>query len=102
MNRDLSSIFQKFAGREVAMVEEKVTLNFKGMEPIEFYEVRLANDNDPVIAELRTEVEKNGLTLRLWWPGTLGTADMRYDRLNAHVEKEADGKWRIAPKFTIG
>lgn len=62
--RDVSSIFNKFAGREVPMTEQ--TRNI-GRHTIT--EISPANPND---------------------------------RVNAHIEKAPDGKWRVSNRFDIG
>lgn len=82
--KNIASLFNKFAGKEVQVIKS-----------------RLAASN-PVVDELKQAAEDAGLILRLWLPGTVGTRDYRTDRLNAHVNKEADGKYRIASDFDIG
>lgn len=32
----------------------------------------------------------------------MGTMDYRTDRVNTHIEKAPDGKWRVGPRFDIG
>jgi len=94
--RDISRIFNKFAGREVNMTEETYTV--KGRT---FTQVKL-DTSDPVIKEMRDEAGKNDLKLRVWWPGVTGKPDARADRVNAHIEKHSDGKWRVGSQFDIG
>lgn len=103
MSMDLSKIFGQFAGREISITEvpEKIELKELGITH-EHIRLELTNKPDPVIADLKDTVEKNGLQLRLWFPGSIGTMDYRTNRLNAYVEKEADGKYRIQNKFHIG
>lgn len=96
LKRSISGIFKKFAGREVGMTEETYTVRGKT-----FTQVKL-DTSDPVIKEMRDEASKNGLKLRLWWPGVQGTPDARPDRVNIHIEKSDDGKWRVGKKFDIG
>ena len=95
--RDASHIFNKFAGREVPMKEEPFVIRGKT-----YTQVKPADDHDPVLEEMRAEAKKAGLKLRLWWPGVAGTMDFRTDRVNAHIEKADDGKWRVTKKFNIG
>ena len=64
--------------------------------------VEPADKDDATLAEMKQVAEQNGLILRLWWEGIMGTMDYRTDRINAHIEKGNDGKWRIADKFDIG
>lgn len=97
---DLSKQFAQFAGREVNAKE--ITQNIKiGDTTYPITEVHL-DKNDPAVAELTAAVQAAGLKLRLWTPGSVGTMDYRLDRLNANVEKAADGKWRISSSFTLG
>jgi hypothetical protein len=100
--RDVSHIFNKFAGREVPMVEEKKVHHSPYSGDHEYTQVKLADPNDPTVQEMRDEAKKHGLKLRLWWPGIAGTMDFRTDRINAHIEKEADGKYRVSKRFNIG
>lgn len=97
---DLSKKFAKFAGREVNAVEK--TQNVKiGDTVYPITEVRLGKD-DPAVTELVAAVKAAKLELRLWLPGMMGTMDYRLNRLNAHVEKGTDGKYRIGSSFTLG
>ncbi|MBI1215719.1 MAG: hypothetical protein GC185_07870 [Alphaproteobacteria bacterium] len=98
---DVSSIFNKFAGREVPMTETERKMTIGGKE-YSFNEVRPADQNDPVLGEMRDEAKKHGLSLRVWWEGIMGTMDYRTDRVNAHIEKGNDGKWRVGQRFNIG
>lgn len=95
--RDVSDIFNKFAGREVPMKEEPFVIRGKT-----YTQIRLADDNDPTVQEMRETAKKSGLKLRLWWPGIAGTMDFRMDRVNAHIEKAPDGKWRVGNRFNLG
>jgi hypothetical protein len=101
-SRRIAQIFNKFAGQEVAMTEETKTLKLEHLGDYTYTEVKPANDKDPVLEAMQKEAAKNGLSLRVWWPGIAGTADYREDRVNAHIEKGADNKWRIAKLFDIG
>lgn len=97
---DLSKQFAKFAGREVKAVEK--TQNVKiGNDTYPISEVRLDKDC-PAVAELAAAVKAAGLQLRLWTPGMMGTMDYRLDRLNVHVAKAPDGKYRIGSSFNLG
>jgi hypothetical protein len=99
---EISSIFNKFAGREVPMTEEVKTIELKSIGITETHtDVFPTNPHDPVLEEMRNEAKKNGLILRIWWPGVNGTADMRNDRVNATIEKGVDGKWRVGSRFDI-
>jgi hypothetical protein len=95
--RDVSHIFNKFAGREVPMKEEPFVIRGKT-----YTQIRLADDKDPTVQEMRDAAKEAGLKLRLWWPGIAGTMDFRMDRVNAHIEKAPDGKWRVSNRFDLG
>jgi hypothetical protein len=93
----ISQMFNHFAGREVPLVEKNMT--YRGQN---YTQLELKNSPDPVLEEMRQLAEDKGLTLRVWWPGVAGTMDIRNDRVNAHIQKDEDGKWRVAPQFSIG
>lgn len=95
--RDVSDIFNKFAGREVPMNSR--TVKVAGYT---LHEIQPALNPDPVLTEMKDEAKKHGLTLRVWWDGIMGTMDYRTNRVNAHIEKEADGKYRVSNRFDIG
>lgn len=98
---NLKDIFGKFAGREIPLVEKPYEVKLTN-RTIKGTQLELADENHPTLAEMNDTAAMNGLTLRLWWPGVMGTMDMRDDRVNAHLEKSNDGKWRVANKFNIG
>ena len=98
---DVSNQFNSFAGKEVTVTEKPWTRTSKYLGEISGVSVILDN-NDPVVKELNDAVTAAGLHLRLWLPGTMGTMDYRLNRVNAHVEKESDGKYRIQPNFNLG
>lgn len=95
-NHELAELFNKFAGAEVDVKEKMV--EYRGQQ---YPECRL-NEDDATVKEMREFASENGLTLRLWTPGSAGTMDFRTDRVNAHIAKEHDGKWRVQPNFNIG
>lgn len=100
MKGDLSQQFAKFAGREVQAIEHYHNMQI-GDKTITATEVRL-DDNDPAVAELTAAAIAAGYELRLWLPRGIGTMDVRPNRLNAHIEKAADGAYRISSRFTLG
>lgn len=93
---------QKYAGREVQVESKKVS--YKMPDGTVLYEGTRTDlkKDDPVVADLTAEAKKHGLTVRLWLPDSMGTMDLRYDRLNVRIEPESDGKYRIQPHFGIG
>lgn len=95
--KDVTAQFNKFAGKEVQATE--ITTQTEKWGPVTRVEIA---ENDPTVSALRAAVKKAGFKLRLWIPGGIGTMDFRTDRVNAHVEKGADGKFRIASEFSIG
>jgi hypothetical protein len=96
VNFNLSAQFQRFAGKEVEVIETTHQTKYGPM-----ISTHLVEPN-PIIEELKQAVTDAGLKLRLWLPDRMGIMDYRTDRLNVHVGKEADGKYRISPAFTIG
>ena|SRR6218665_3063853 len=98
---DISRIFNKFAGREIDMVESSRTVRMGGKDQTRTV-ARLADPQNPIIAEMRAAAADADLRLRLWLPGSVGTRDFRHDRVNAHVEKGSDGQYRVANRFHIG
>lgn len=96
MQRDVSHLFNHFAGKEFPMREMAAKPPHKGQH------VAPENPQHPLIADMQQEAEKHGLKLRLCWPGKVMTRDLRADRVNAHVVKAADGTWRIGSTFNIG
>ncbi len=83
-NLDLSAIFGKFAGQQVK-------------DPN-----RLTADIDTVAEQMRDTAKQHGLTLRLKFPGMMYTQDAKPNRVNADVEKDANGALRIKGNFRIG
>jgi hypothetical protein len=100
MQKDISHIFSRFVGREVPMTETKTPVRV-GRKSYELKECRPASPNDPVLAELKAEADRFGLTLRVWWPGMVATMEVNPNRLNIHIEQGRDGKWRIADNISI-
>ena len=90
----LTEVFNKFSGKEIDVVEVKGN-NKYGFTYKDF-------SADKTINELRSAVEEMGLRLRVWLPDSVGTMDYRENRVNVHVSKDADGKYRIGSRFKIG
>lgn len=80
MKPKFTDLFNRFAGREVNR-EDK---------------------NDPTIQEMKKVAADKGLTLRVLFPDTMVTEEYMFRRVNARVEKGADGKWRIGRNFNMG
>lgn len=79
MAKDVSALFNKFAGKQVDPKQGLL---------------------DPVIQGVRRVADENELKLRVWWPGTVGTRDYRFDRVNVHVKKMGDKHY--ISRFEIG
>lgn len=93
-------IFGRFMFAEVPMVEETRTHTFAGKEHA-YNEIRFADDKHPVLVDLRKTAKECGVNLRVWWPGMIATMEFDQNRLNVHLEKGADGKWRISEKMNL-
>ncbi|MBU6476123.1 MAG: hypothetical protein KGL10_06205 [Alphaproteobacteria bacterium] len=89
----ITALFNKFAGREIQVVENARTMNIGG-QTCTFDEVSPVN-GEPTLKEMEKTANDNGLRLRVWFPGTVGTMDLRMDRVNVRVSKAPDGKWRV-------
>lgn len=98
---DISRLFNRFAGKEIGMVESSRNVRIGGKDQVRTV-ARLADPQNPMIAEMREAAASAGLHLRVWQPGSVGTRDFRSDRVNARIEKGNDGKYRIANRFDIG
>jgi hypothetical protein len=101
MRVDLSKIFGKFAGREVPMNEKQEEYRVGRLTRTRIIATP-AEEKPAVGEEMKAEAEKHGLKFRLLWPGRGYTDDYVRTRVNAHVEKGKDGKYRISNKFDIG
>jgi hypothetical protein len=99
MQPEISPIFNRFVGREVELQEtiHQMTIGGKAFEIPEYKLV----ENQPVIEELRGVTELYGLQLRLWLPDTVGTMEVNTNRVNMHVDKSGDGKYRISDRISI-
>jgi hypothetical protein len=97
MHPDVRRHFNHFAGREIPLKEESFK---KGRRT--YRRLALANPDNPVLRDMQQTAKQNGLSLRLLWPGAIATKDLRSDRVNAHLEQDAAGTWRVSSKFTIG
>jgi len=97
----LRKIFGKYAGQEVALVEKTRTIESKSRGKYDVTRLELANEKDPVVEALNETAKENGLILRIWWPGVMGTMEMRGDRVNVWLEQGADKKWRVSDSFEL-
>lgn len=95
--KDVSHIFNKFAGKEIRVKEKQSGLRFGGQPMVD---VKLL-PNNPVVDELKKAAEDNGLRLRIILPGQPVTMDLCRTRVNIRIQKAADGKYRISKKFDL-
>jgi hypothetical protein len=82
----LVPIFGQFSGSEITMTPSK-----------------RPDENDPVVAAMRTTAENNGYHLRLWVDSNpAATAGYDAKRANIHIEHHLDGKFRVGSYFHVG
>ncbi len=93
MEKDISKIFNKFAGREIEVIEKP---------GVPFKTVRPKHKNDPVMEEMEKVAKANGLVLRFTFGIEAVTMDYRHNRVNVSVQEDEDGKYRIPNEFDIG
>jgi len=93
-------IFGRFMFAEVPMVEEQRIHTIDGKD-YPYENIRLASENHPVLEDLRNTAKECGMNVRVWWRGMAATMELNMDRLNVHIEKSADGKWRIAERMNL-
>ncbi len=96
----INLIFNRFAGREVGMHEEVKQLRIGCV--IKKQKLVSPLDGDATLREMHDEAARNGLQLRVQWPGKGSTDDVVPNRVTTTIEKSADGKYRIANKFDMG
>lgn len=94
---DVSKLFQQFAGAEIRMTEKNHTLRSGDV-----YTSWAYDDSEPTINAMRDFAAANGYSLRVWTPYVAGTCDMQMRRVNATIEQDTDGKWRVQKSFTLG
>ena len=78
-----ASELKEYIGKTVNVVETPWKVGkYKGVNCSEA-------DGDETLNALRKEI--GSITLRLWFPGSGGTLDYRPERINVHIQKEANG-----------
>lgn len=80
---------EQYIGRQVTVSEETKELQILGVYRT-FQNYTLVEE-DPTIKEIRAAHPY----VRVWLPNTMGTMDLRNDRLNVHVGKDESGTWVI-------
>ena len=89
---DISPL-QEFVGRAVAVEETNGEIVLERVKrTVKYVDYKIV-DGDPVYEELKAKAGKN---LRVWLPNTMGTMDYNLNRVNAYIEKDADGVFKIA------
>ena len=106
MANSIAHIFNQFAGKEVGVVETQQTFTFPahGKTPAETFVIDEVSpkENDPILQQMEKAAKDKGFRLRVWFPGSVGTMDYDTRRVNAHVQKDPDGKYRVSPNFDLG
>lgn len=98
---NIAQLFNKFAGREVA-VKETVSSVIVAGQMYTFTEAELATPKDQTMVEMEKVAKDSGLMLRVVLPNQMVTMDYRPDRVTVSVEKDFDGKYRVGNKFKLG
>lgn len=84
--------FQDYVGKKVGVKAEDREMKLDSLdEPIQYTHYEL-DENDPVIAEIKTKHSK----VRVWLPNTMGTMDHVLTRLNIHIDKNDAGDYVIS------
>ena len=78
--------FDKFVGKKVEVFIKEYEYKVKK------YSQHEIKENDAVITEATEELKKQGMHLRCWLPDTIGTMDLRNDRVNFYIEEKEDIK----------
>ena len=55
----------------------------------------LSADNDPFYKQMCDRAQIDKLKIRLWFPGTIGTRDLKTDRLNISLKKIQEHLYEI-------
>jgi len=63
---------------------------------------RITCDMDSVLLAMQADATKNGLELRVLFPGKMADFGNNSNRANVFVEQDAGGKLRVANKFNFG
>jgi hypothetical protein len=110
---DISSLFNKFAGKEIPL--ERQFVNGLGEEMNRIYGMAPVNDDDPVLADMAKTATDNNLKLVITYPGgarsffnmkitdlfDIDNGKTMSDLVSSTVEKSTDGKFHVTNKFTL-
>jgi hypothetical protein len=94
---NVAPIFSKYANMEVSM-NKRVNTHFG----YTLVDLSPTEDTQKILDEMQELAEQNNLTLRVFWPGTGGTADMQPNRVNASITPGVNGKYYISDHFSLG
>lgn len=86
--------FDIFKNREVKVIENENEVQIQN-RTIQISDFKLASD-EKLIDEIQKKASDLGLSFRLWLPNTVGTMDLKSDRLNVVVAKQQDNKFTIS------
>lgn len=89
--------FDHFLNKVVSVTESESEMDFLD-EKIKISNYTIQKD-DSVIKQLETEVNAKGHLLRVWLPNSAGTMDVKNNRLNACITKQADGTFAITELY---
>ncbi len=95
MTNIIAELKAQFLNNVVEVTEKEPDKAFKELDQLFGYVECEIAPNDTTIAQLEAVVKAKGYALSVWLPNTVGTMDYREDRVNAHVKKANDGKYRI-------
>jgi len=85
--------FEKYLGTKVLVNESEHVENIGGKEcGCTIYDIAA---EDTSLNELTAEAKGRGLQVRTWLPNTIGTMELRDDRLNVRIEKQDSGSFEI-------
>lgn len=93
----LNQVFNKYAGKEIAFTAETKT-----HEGNEYTLLTPADKNDPVVAQLCHEVDREQIAFILRNENYVAGAQATYPELQAFVEKGQDGKYRLTKDWNLG
>ncbi len=88
--------FNSYAGREVYVHEKQKFFMGHG------YTERTLFMRDPVIKEMAKEAKAEGLDVKFWMPDEKNTLKQSSKRLNVHIARDEEKKWRIQSNMSLG
>jgi len=93
-----ASDYQHFVGKKVNV--EVKTLEFKSNRgKITKYDRYDLTEGDETMRDIRVLVESQDGILRVWFPNSIGTMEMRDERVNVQVDKGEDGSYSVTKVY---